>query len=36
MDILRTVVILTLFILPLALLTAIVVTVIKRSFGARP
>lgn len=36
MDIIRTVVMLTIFMLPLALLAAIVITLIKRSFGARP
>jgi len=36
MDIIRTVFMVTIFVLPLALLAAIVITVIKRSFGDRP
>ena len=36
MDIIRTVFMVTIFVLPLALVAAIVITVIKRSFGARP
>jgi hypothetical protein len=36
MDIIRTVATITIFVLPLALVAAIVPTAIKRSFGPKP